>query len=57
MLNSFVDIFLFKINRAANENFPLQVLNFMAIENLKICLIFAWKWVIIVAWAVVRSFG
>ena len=36
MLNSFVDRFLFKINRAANENFPLQVLNFMAIENLKI---------------------
>ena len=41
MLNSFVDRFLFKINRAANENFPLQVLNFMAIEILKICLIFA----------------
>ena len=36
MLNSFVDRFLFKINRAANENFPLQVLNFMTIENLKI---------------------
>ena len=39
MLNSFVEIFLFKINRAANENFPLQVLNFMAIENLSnLCL-------------------